>query len=857
MKLTKALLYSLSLIFSSFSAFSFSLKGVVLDEKNEPLPFASIFIKSTSLGTTSNSQGEFLISLQPGKYEVVFRYLGYESVTKTIEIKNNDVVENITLKPSVILLADAVVGKSKEDPALTIMRKTIGMSVFHYKELLSFDYKTYLKGSLKVLEVPFLIKKAMEKEFFKKGQLYVFENVGQVSFRAPNSFSQRIIGTKDNLPPNLKGNISFNAGKYEIYSPNNAISPVTRKGAKNYRYEYLGYFMDNEQVINKIKVIPKNKLVGYSGVMNIVDDTWYIHSYDFTSIETESTNHTKAIFQPVDGIWFINNLNLNSKIDYMGLELEMKAVVSYKDLKFKKDPRYASVKPEIVDEKLFKEAADLPKASKVSKKVNLAQLKDIGKELQKEDFQDLKKQNMAYVSKNTTYKVDSLAGKKDSLFWEAERQVPLTLVELKGFEQADSIYLANFDKINAKVKKDSLQKVAPNKFKIKHLVGGNMYQYLKQSDTLSSYYKYQLRVISLVKDTRFNAVEGYDIGLPGLAFRHNCTADKSFNVDLKPYYSISRNKLNGQVGAWVVLPNSNLSFSVGRRVVHFNENNPVNTLVNEVFALLGNQHFAKFYEKNFVNMAYQIKPSPRWQFGTGASFTQRNLMDNIVNQGYIKNTSFFEPNNFGEFIGAKSGNSAVVKWSNTVAFSPKAMYAYYNGKKRIEKVFSPRFEMTNTFYFNDSFFGNIELKGQQQFRIRSADLSARVNVGTFYGGGPQYFFDYKHFDGNLLWVNSHNSFRNLDYYAYSTNKSYAQYFLELKPEKLLLSQFVALRKKGISEYLIHNYLKTPEISHIELGYGLGFLNRTVAVEVVSSINNRTYDKTSLRLTLPLSTRRFQ
>jgi hypothetical protein len=117
MKLTKALLYSLSLIFSSFSAFSFSLKGVVLDEKNEPLPFASIFIKSTSLGTTSNSQGEFLISLQPGKYEVVFRYLGYESVTKTIEIKNNDVVENVTLKPSVILLADAVVGKSKEDPA--------------------------------------------------------------------------------------------------------------------------------------------------------------------------------------------------------------------------------------------------------------------------------------------------------------------------------------------------------------------------------------------------------------------------------------------------------------------------------------------------------------------------------------------------------------------------------------------------------------------------------------------------------------------------------------------------------------------------------------------------------------------
>ena len=50
------------------------------DFNDEPLPFANVLIKGTTLGTTSDFDGLFEISgLEPGTYTVVFSYVGYET----------------------------------------------------------------------------------------------------------------------------------------------------------------------------------------------------------------------------------------------------------------------------------------------------------------------------------------------------------------------------------------------------------------------------------------------------------------------------------------------------------------------------------------------------------------------------------------------------------------------------------------------------------------------------------------------------------------------------------------------------------------------------------------------------------
>lgn len=68
---------------------------------------ANILVKGTSLGTISNENGRYSISqLKPGKIEVVFRYIGYESQTVTVDLQPGEKKE-VDLK----MVPQAVKGK--------------------------------------------------------------------------------------------------------------------------------------------------------------------------------------------------------------------------------------------------------------------------------------------------------------------------------------------------------------------------------------------------------------------------------------------------------------------------------------------------------------------------------------------------------------------------------------------------------------------------------------------------------------------------------------------------------------------------------------------------------------------------
>lgn len=83
----------LILFLSSISSYSWcqtvQVKGRVLDSlSHEPLPFGNIFINNSTIGTSADEKGEFLIKNTPfGKIELVFSYVGYE--TKKMYVNAN------------------------------------------------------------------------------------------------------------------------------------------------------------------------------------------------------------------------------------------------------------------------------------------------------------------------------------------------------------------------------------------------------------------------------------------------------------------------------------------------------------------------------------------------------------------------------------------------------------------------------------------------------------------------------------------------------------------------------------------------------------------------------------------------
>ncbi|WP_299314686.1 carboxypeptidase-like regulatory domain-containing protein [uncultured Aquimarina sp.] len=123
------------LLLASFTSFSqnstFSISGQILDlETSEPIPFASVYIKSESIGTITNDNGFFIFHLPPGKEEsiVIISIIGYSSVSK--KVKNFSENQKISLSAKTTDLEEVVITatKKKKLTAKEIVRKA-------YKEI--------------------------------------------------------------------------------------------------------------------------------------------------------------------------------------------------------------------------------------------------------------------------------------------------------------------------------------------------------------------------------------------------------------------------------------------------------------------------------------------------------------------------------------------------------------------------------------------------------------------------------------------------------------------------------------------------------------------------------------------------
>lgn len=83
-----------------------SISGKVTGETNEALPGASIIVKGTTIGTTSDSQGNFTLSVPDDAQILVISFIGY--ATKEISIGTQTVID-IKLEPDFTTLGEVVV----------------------------------------------------------------------------------------------------------------------------------------------------------------------------------------------------------------------------------------------------------------------------------------------------------------------------------------------------------------------------------------------------------------------------------------------------------------------------------------------------------------------------------------------------------------------------------------------------------------------------------------------------------------------------------------------------------------------------------------------------------------------------
>ncbi len=112
-----------------------TVKGMLTDGEvnNEPLPFANVFIKGTTVGGTSDFDGNYSLSIKAGNHVLVFSFVGYATIEKNILVKAGEtLVVNQQLSAKAGMTLDevqiqATVNRAKVSALLLEQKKAISI----------------------------------------------------------------------------------------------------------------------------------------------------------------------------------------------------------------------------------------------------------------------------------------------------------------------------------------------------------------------------------------------------------------------------------------------------------------------------------------------------------------------------------------------------------------------------------------------------------------------------------------------------------------------------------------------------------------------------------------------------------
>ena len=134
------------MIFGLFSVSTYTqelaiVKGKVTSENNELVPFADVFLKSTSYGVSTNINGKFCLEAPEGEYTLIISAQGFKTFSKTITLQLDSPTNiDVSLSKDILGLDEVVISatrnrvKKRDAPVIV---STVGQKIFKATQSLS------------------------------------------------------------------------------------------------------------------------------------------------------------------------------------------------------------------------------------------------------------------------------------------------------------------------------------------------------------------------------------------------------------------------------------------------------------------------------------------------------------------------------------------------------------------------------------------------------------------------------------------------------------------------------------------------------------------------------------------------
>ena len=823
------------------------LTGKITDVSGEAIPNATLYIREVALGITADDNGEFQASLKKGSYTCDFSSLGYERKTLPLTIDKAETHLAVAMEKKVYALKEVIISANREDPAYAIMRKAIGMAPFYLHQIEKYESSIYVKGSVKVEKIPRLMTFGSNGKKLKNltNKLFLIESQNEVSFTSPNRYEQKVLAFSSTLPADIDAGQVMSVMTANIYDPNafGRISPLAPGAFSYYKFALEGISMEGEHMINKIRVQPKKnnpKLV--SGWLYIIENSWNVQSADLSATELGVTIRFTATYNEVIPSAFLPTAyDIDMKVNAMGVKATGKyySSVQYKTVELSGTTQAASPKSQKqLNTLAAKEELSNREAYKMAK---------LMKETTEPEETKKERESLEINPGNANIKVtvDTLAGTRNSTYWETIRKQPLKKDEIVSYQVRDSLKT----KMETLRSKDSLQNRTPA-YWIGKLVTGESFPLNK---------KVQFGYSGLLKACpQYNFVDGFWLGQQ-FTLRTSFTESQSLTVSPSLYYTTAGKSINWQIdGSYQYAPmrRGNVSLSGGQTTADYNGESGTLLAINSIASLFFGENPVKFCKKKFIALSNTVELANGLPLTTGISYEKRNALHNRQSYNFFGNTpSSNLPN--GQLMPMPDNSAMKVKIR--LAYTPQYHYWKHRGKKMYIYSDYPTFSIQyetgiSTGSQESASFNKLEGNISQTIKISEFDrIGYTVNGGKFLSNKRVYFPDFKHFNTNELFITGSsldNSFCLFDNYIYSTDKQWLQAHLNYTSDYLLFKRLPFLQKYMFNEALHARTLWIPDKSYSEFGYSVGFSN-IARIGVFVSLEKGKYDAVGFTISLPV------
>ncbi len=309
------------------------VKGTIKDTKTaEPIAFATVFFDESSVGTTSDANGNYLLETNELSYtKLKVLAMGYVPLSKEVIAGTTQMI-NFKLTVDAKQLNEVVVKgqkskyRNKDNPAVELIRKVIEHKSQNRKE--GFDYYEYEKYEKLQFALSNVTDKFKSRKAFKKFQfvfenldttklqgkpvlpVYMSESLSEVYYRKSPSEKKEIVKGKKTVAfegyLNDQGTETYTKYLYQdinIYDnnitmlTNQFISPIANLSPTFYKFFIADTIVEKATKYIKLDFVPRNHAdFLFQGSMYIAMDSSYaVSKIDMTVNKDINLNWVKEL----------------------------------------------------------------------------------------------------------------------------------------------------------------------------------------------------------------------------------------------------------------------------------------------------------------------------------------------------------------------------------------------------------------------------------------------------------------------------------------------------------------------------------------------------------------------------------